>query len=193
MRLRVGSQCKRLLVSLVGSFLNTVLKFSSDVDISPGSTSSPLSLPSRSTSFRPEDEYSPLDLQYPPSPPIYPSSWGRESPRGRLDFNPCRNVPGLWFVKIGADASKILEVEFVFEPEFIPGLDPSQTCVSIRFVYTCCGARRAKPTITVPCPNQIDFSLSRKDSLSRAYRPWDRPRSEGKAVVLRKKNTKTMK
>ncbi|KAJ7838938.1 hypothetical protein B0H14DRAFT_3699340 [Mycena olivaceomarginata] len=27
----------------------------------------------------------------------------------------------------GADASKILEVEFVFEPEFIPGLDPPQT------------------------------------------------------------------
>ncbi|KAJ7886982.1 hypothetical protein B0H13DRAFT_2342622 [Mycena leptocephala] len=98
-----------------------------DVDISPESASSPLSLPGRSTSFRPEDEYSPLDLQYPPSPPIYPSSWGRESPRGRLDFNPCRNVPGLWFVKVGADASKILEVEFVFEPEFIPGLDPPQT------------------------------------------------------------------
>ncbi|KAJ7934088.1 hypothetical protein B0H13DRAFT_2306112 [Mycena leptocephala] len=98
-----------------------------DVDISPESASSPLSLPGRSTSFRPEDEYFPLDLQYPPSPPIYPSSWGRESPRGRLDFNPCRNVPGLWFVKVGADASKILEVEFVFEPEFIPGLDPPQT------------------------------------------------------------------
>jgi hypothetical protein len=113
----------------MGSFPNTVLKISSDVDISPESASSPLSLPGRSTSFRPEDEYSPLDLQYPPSPPIYPSSWGHESPRGRLDFNPCRNVPGLWFVKVGADASKILEVEFVFEPEFIPCLDPPQTCV----------------------------------------------------------------
>ncbi|KAJ7879797.1 hypothetical protein B0H14DRAFT_1596111 [Mycena olivaceomarginata] len=106
-----------------------------DVDISPESASSPLSLPGRSTSFRPEDEYSPLDLQYPPSPPIYPSSWGRESPRGRLDFNPCRNVPVLWFVKVGADASKILEVEFVFEPEFIPCLDPPQTLNLLRRLH----------------------------------------------------------
>ncbi|KAJ7840643.1 hypothetical protein B0H13DRAFT_2287065 [Mycena leptocephala] len=90
-----------------------------DVDISPESAGSSLSLPGRSPSVQPDDEYSPLDLQCPPSPP---TSLGRDSLRGRLDSNPCRNVPGLWFVKVGADASKILEVEFVFEPEFIPGL-----------------------------------------------------------------------
>ncbi|KAJ7842017.1 hypothetical protein B0H14DRAFT_3457116 [Mycena olivaceomarginata] len=140
-------------INLLGDgFRSTTTKehfSSSDVDISPESASSPLSLPGRSTSFRPEDEYSPLDLQYPPSPPIYPSSWGRESPRGRLDFNPCRNVPGLWFVKVGADASKILEVEFVFEPEFIPCLDPPQTEPSASAVQE--NPAKSKLSVTLLC------------------------------------------
>ncbi|KAJ7927171.1 hypothetical protein B0H13DRAFT_2557685 [Mycena leptocephala] len=80
-------------------------------------------LSSRSPSIQPEEE---LELQYTPSEPVHLSSVGLGSAGSLPASNPCRNVPGLWFVKVGADAAKILEIKFVFEPEFTPGLDLPQ-------------------------------------------------------------------
>ncbi|KAJ6572947.1 hypothetical protein B0H10DRAFT_2106119 [Mycena sp. CBHHK59/15] len=84
-----------------------------EANASAGATGFPLSLSAHSD----EDSLSLLDLQYPPSSPASDDS--RHVPAS----NPCHNVPGLWFVKVGADASKILEAKFLFEPEFTPSLD----------------------------------------------------------------------
>ncbi|KAJ6570415.1 hypothetical protein B0H10DRAFT_2107850 [Mycena sp. CBHHK59/15] len=90
-------------------------------NMSAGSAGFPLSIHGRRPSVRPsgqgcEDEDS-LDLQYPPSDSI------RYSVRALPAPNPCRNVPGLWFVKVGASASKILEAKFVVDPEFAAAWD----------------------------------------------------------------------
>ncbi|KAJ7919954.1 hypothetical protein B0H13DRAFT_2319878 [Mycena leptocephala] len=97
------------------TFPNSVLITSSDakeVDISAGSAGFSSSLHLRSPSVRHSER-------------ILGSSPAAPAP------NPCGNVPGLWFVKVGADASKILEVEFVVEPEFAATWDfqhrPSST------------------------------------------------------------------
>ncbi|KAJ7914034.1 hypothetical protein B0H13DRAFT_2325758 [Mycena leptocephala] len=89
--------------------------------MSAGSAGFPLSIHGRRPSVRPsgqgcEDEDS-LDLQYPPSDSIRYSATALPAP------NPCRNVPGLWFVKVGASASKILEAKFVVDPEFAAAWD----------------------------------------------------------------------
>lgn len=103
--------------------LNTTHSNAEEADISAGSVGLPLSVPTsgRRPSVREEeDPIYLLDLQYPPSDSI------RDSSPALPASNPCRNVPGLWFVKVGSDASKILEVKFVVEPEFSGDL--LQTC-----------------------------------------------------------------
>ncbi|KAJ7886471.1 hypothetical protein B0H14DRAFT_2697554 [Mycena olivaceomarginata] len=82
----------------------------------PTHASSGSDLSSRSPSIQPEEE---LELQYPPSEPVHLSSGSLGSAGSLPASNPCRNVPGLWFVKI----------KFVFEPEFTPSLDLPQLCV----------------------------------------------------------------
>ncbi|KAJ7030346.1 hypothetical protein C8F04DRAFT_731090 [Mycena alexandri] len=46
--------------------------------------------------------------------------------------NPCNNVPGLWFVKVGADMTKVVEGQFLVEPEFAAawGLGPTPSSSS---------------------------------------------------------------
>ncbi|KAJ7261814.1 hypothetical protein B0H12DRAFT_1272523 [Mycena haematopus] len=48
--------------------------------------------------------------------------------------NPCNDVPGLWFVKVGADSSKVLEGRFVVEPQLAAtwGILPTPTTLTAR-------------------------------------------------------------
>ena len=79
--------------------LNTTHSNAEETDISAAS----VGLLSVSTSGRrpsireEEDPIYLLDLQYPPSDSIHDSSPALPA------SNPCRNVPGLWFVKVGSD------------------------------------------------------------------------------------------
>ncbi|KAJ7903357.1 hypothetical protein B0H14DRAFT_3421586 [Mycena olivaceomarginata] len=50
--------------------------------------------------------------------PPPPSSYPHRSSSPPPPPNPCSNVPGLWFVKVGAGSPTVLEGRIVVEPEF---------------------------------------------------------------------------
>ncbi|KAJ6531948.1 hypothetical protein B0H19DRAFT_1189283 [Mycena capillaripes] len=76
----------------------------------------PYSTPGRNSGRGYEDSPTQLLSPFGPQPP--PSTRAREFSPAPPPPNPCNNVPGLWFVKVGADTPKVLEGRFVVEPEF---------------------------------------------------------------------------
>ncbi|KAJ6576674.1 hypothetical protein DFH09DRAFT_1149982 [Mycena vulgaris] len=60
---------------------------------------------------------SPFGPQPPPAARALHSS-PLSPPRPPPASNPCNNIPGLWFVKVGADAPQVVECTFVVEPGF---------------------------------------------------------------------------
>ncbi|KAF7374762.1 hypothetical protein MSAN_00361700 [Mycena sanguinolenta] len=89
------------------------------------------STPSIRSSRRGYDD-SPTQLFSSFGPP--PSSSIRDSSLPPPPPNPCNNVPGLWFVKVGANSSTVLEGRFVVEPEFAAtwGLLPTASASTAR-------------------------------------------------------------
>ncbi|KAJ7773453.1 hypothetical protein B0H16DRAFT_1512403 [Mycena metata] len=77
-------------------------------------------------------EDSPNQLMSPFGPPSHSARPPDSSP-APPPHNPCNNVPGLWFVKVGADATRVVEGRFVVEPEFAAawGLGPNPSSSSI--------------------------------------------------------------
>ncbi|KAJ7158610.1 hypothetical protein C8R46DRAFT_1109672 [Mycena filopes] len=62
-------------------------------------------------------EGSPNQLRSPFGPPP-PAARPPDLSPAPAPVNPCNNVPGLWFVKVGADAPKVVEGQFFVEPGF---------------------------------------------------------------------------
>ncbi|KAJ7475989.1 hypothetical protein FB451DRAFT_1245393 [Mycena latifolia] len=92
---------------------------------------------------------SPFHAQHPPPGRAPDSSPARPPPPPPpAPSNPCNTIPNLWFVKVGADAPKVVEGTFVIEPEVVstwgilsappaPGQPPNpKLCVTLMCLLT---------------------------------------------------------
>ncbi|KAF8206256.1 hypothetical protein K438DRAFT_466222 [Mycena galopus ATCC 62051] len=81
--------------------------------------------------------------------------------------NPCLDVPGLWFVKVGADSPRILEGKFVVEPDFAAtwGLQPisTSTTPTLSVVLLCLSTEAVSTlynSLVNPTPESLATALA---------------------------------